>query len=84
MSLLVTVVTGNLAHVFSNSSFASSAGGVGRIETSGRGGVFPSLLLALLFLFLLPSLLVGVLNILEARGMGGLRVLGLSQKVPLA
>lgn len=69
MPLLIAIVAGDLAQVFASSTVTSSAGRFGRIDTSGRGGIFPSLILIVLLLLLLPKLLVGGLGILGARGM---------------
>ena len=69
MTLLVTVETGNMAQVL-----ASRTGFVGGIDTDGWGGVFPSLFLTTVFLFLLPSFLVGGLAILGPQRVQGLEL----------
>ena len=53
-TLLVTVETGDMIQVL-----ASPTGSAGRIDTGGWVGVLPSLLLTTMFLFLIPSFLVG-------------------------
>ena len=63
MTLLATVETDEMAQVF-----ASRTGYVGGIDTDGWGGVFPSLFLTTVFLFLFPSFLVGGPAILGPRG----------------
>ena len=55
MTFLVTVEAGNMIQVL-----ASPTGSAGRADTGDWDGVFPSLLLTTVFLFLLPSFLVGV------------------------
>ena len=63
MTLLATVETGEMAQVL-----ASRTGYVGGMDTDSWSGVFPSLFLTTVFLFLLPSFLVGGPAILGPRG----------------
>ena len=63
MTLLVTVETGEMAQVLT-----SRTGYVGGMHTDGWDGVFPSLFLTTVFLFLLPNFLVGGPAILGPRG----------------
>ena len=66
MTLFVTVKTGEMAQVL-----ASRTGYVGGMDADGWGGVFPSLFLTTVFLFLLLSFLGGGLisRILGQRGL---------------
>lgn len=62
---IVTVGIGDIAQVPSRRLVSPS--GVGRMDTSSRGGVLPSLTTVLLFL--LPMFFIGVLtNVLGVRG----------------
>ena len=63
MTILVTIETGDMAQVL-----ASRTGFVGGMDTDGWGGVFPSLFLTTVFLFLLPSFLVKGLAIFGPQG----------------
>lgn len=67
VTILVTVEIGDIAQVPSRRLVSPS--GVGRMDTSSRGGVLPSLFLTTGLLFLLPMFFIGVLtNVLGVRG----------------